>query len=274
MTISMFLIALLLQSVALSAVMAAAWLIQQRTGNSGWVDAVWTFGLGLIGGAAALVPLHLEDLAARQVIVSGLLFVWSLRLGMHIASRTAAITDDPRYAELIRGWGADAPRQMFWLLQKQALVTIPLAMSVLLAAHNPAPEVRPQDWLAVIILVTAIGGEAIADGQLRRFRTDPANEGKVCDAGLWLWSRHPNYFFEWLGWVAYPIIALDLSGEYSIGWLAIAGPACMYWLLAHVSGIPPLEEHMLRSRGDAYRAYQAKTSVFFPLPPRCQGAQS
>jgi steroid 5-alpha reductase family enzyme len=261
-------VAVFLQAVALSAIMAGAWAIQQRTGNSGWVDMVWTFGLGFVGSVAALAPLHSEDVLLRQFIVAGLLMVWSLRLGLHIARRTAGITDDPRYAELIRGWGVDARRQMFWLLQKQALVTVPLAMSVLLAAHSPAPELRVQDWLGMTILVVAIAGEAVADRQLRRFRANPANRSKVCDAGLWRWSRHPNYFFEWLGWLAYPVIAIDPSGGYSVGWLAIAGPACMYWLLAHVSGVPPLEAHMLRSRGDAYRAYQARTRAFFPAPPR------
>ena len=268
MTSLTFIAALLLMSAALSAAMSAAWLVQQKTGNSGWVDTVWTFSLGAIGAAAALAPLgSLPWPAQRQIIVALFLAIWSLRLGVHIASRTAGITDDPRYAELIRQWGPDSRRQMFWLLQKQALVSIPLAVSVFLAAHNPIPELRLQDLLAIAVLGVAIAGEAIADRQLRNFRTNPANRGRVCDIGLWSWSRHPNYFFEWLGWVAYPMLAIDFAGSYPWGWLALAGPCCMYWLLAHVSGIPPLEEHMLRSRGAAYRAYQARTSAFFPAPP-------
>jgi steroid 5-alpha reductase family enzyme len=161
---------------------------------------------------------------------------------------------------------------MFWLLQKQAIVSIPLAASIFLAAHNPAAELRLQDWLGVIVLLLAIAGEAVADHQLRRFRSDPGNRRKVCDVGLWRWSRHPNYFFEWAGWISYPLIAIDLAGEYTLGWLAVAGPVCMYWLLRHVSGVPPLEEHMLRSRGDVYRSYQARTNVFFPVPPKLLNA--
>lgn len=268
MSASTFLSAVLLQAMALSAIMAGAWVVQQRTGNSGWVDTIWTFGLGLVVIVAALASLGSTDAGARQFVVAGLIAVWSLRLGIHIAGRSAGITDDPRYAELIRGWGADARRQMFWLLQKQALVTIPLAASGLLAAHNPAVDVRLQDWLGVAVLLLAIAGEALADHQLRRFRAEPANRGRVCDVGLWAWSRHPNYFFEWLGWVSYPLIAVDLAGGYPMGWLAITGPVCMYWLLRHVSGVPPLEEHMLRSRGDAYRRYQERTAVFFPARPR------
>lgn len=268
MTLSVLVVAVAVQSAALSVIMAGAWVVQQRTGNSGWVDTVWTFGLGLVGAAAALWTFASQDAHFRQFIVAGLLTVWALRLGLHIATRTAGISDDPRYAELIRGWGADARRQMLWLLQKQALVTIPLAMSILLAAHNPQQGWRAQDWLGISILFIAIAGEAVADRHLKQFRSNPAHRGQVCDVGLWRWSRHPNYFFEWLGWLAYPAIAIDLSGGYAVGWLALAGPICMYWLLAYVSGVPPLEAHMLRSRGDAYRAYQARTSAFFPAPPR------
>ena len=107
-----------------------------------------------------------------------------------------------------------------------------------------------------------------ADRQLKAVRADPDSRGKVCTAGLWGLSRHPNYFFEWLGWVAYPVIAISLAGDWSLGWLSLIGPVLMYWLLVHVSGIPPLEVHMLKSRGEAFKRYMARTSAFFPLPPR------
>jgi len=99
---------------------------------------------------------------------------------------------------------------------------------------------------------------------LERFRRNPANRGRVCDTGLWGRSRHPNYFFEVLGWFAYVAIAIEPAGGYGIGWAAFAGPALMYWLLVYVSGVPPLEAHMLRARGDAFRAYQARVNVFWP----------
>ena len=112
----------------------------------------------------------------------------------------------------------------------------------------------------------AFAGEALADSQLKSFRMNPANKGKVCDIGLWRWSRHPNYFFEWFGWVSYPVIAL--SFDYPWGFATLLAPLFMFWILRYVTGVPPLEEQMLKSRGDAYRAYQAQTSVFFPLPPK------
>jgi steroid 5-alpha reductase family enzyme len=95
----------------------------------------------------------------------------------------------------------------------------------------------------------------------------------VCDVGLWRWSRHPNYFFEWFGWLAYPVIGLSmdpLSYPFSYPWglATLLGPVFMYWILVYVTGIPPLEEQMLRSRGDRYRDYQSRTSAFFPLPPQ------
>jgi len=269
MTVSWLLTMVVAVSVALSLVMTGAWLFWRQSRNSGWVDATWTFGLGAVGALGALAPAVVSGpLTARQILIAVLVVCWSLRLGIHIAGRTARITDDPRYAKLIADWGADAPRQMFWLTQKQALVSIPLALSVLLAANNPEPALRLQDWAGAALLLAGIGGEALSDFQLRRFRAASAKTDRVCDVGLWRWSRHPNYFFEWFGWLAYPLFAIDIGGGYPWGWIALCGPLCMYWLLVHVSGIPPLEAHMLEKRGEAFRAYQARTNAFFPAPPR------
>ena len=260
-----YLAALVLIAVSLSILMAGAWLVQQRSGNSGWVDTIWTFALGLVGAAAALWPIDGAAPNARQWLVAALVALWSLRLGLHIAIRTAGITDDPRYAAFAREWGLDAPWRMFVFLQNQALGTIPLAFAIFVAARVPLDALRLQDYLGALILLTGIAGEALADAELKRFRQDPANRGRVCDAGLWRWSRHPNYFFEWFGWLAYPVIGLSL--DYPWGLATLLAPVFMYWILVHVTGIPPLEEQMLRSRGDRYRDYQLRTSRFFPLPP-------
>jgi len=252
-------------ALSLSLLMSLAWIVQQRTGNSGWVDAIWTYSVGLISAIAAAWPLG-DALPARQLLVVGLILLWSLRLGTHIALRSLGAADDPRYASYAREWGPAAPRRMFAFLQAQALVSVPLAFAVFVAAHAPQSALRTQDYAGAAMALAAIAGEAVADEQLRRFKSHPANVGRVCDIGLWRWSRHPNYFFEWLGWLAYPVIAL--SPEYPWGWASLAAPAVMYWILVHVSGIPPLEAQMIRSRGERYRAYQAKTSAFFPLPPQ------
>jgi steroid 5-alpha reductase family enzyme len=257
-------------ALSLSLLMAGAWMVRERTGNSGWVDTIWTFSLGLVGAASALWPVAGPAPNARQWLVAALVAIWSLRLGLHIAVRTSGITDDPRYAAFAREWGVDSPRKMFAFLQNQGFGSIPLVFSIFVAAHFPSDLLRPQDYLAALILFVGIAGEALADAQLKRFRERPENRGRVCDVGLWRWSRHPNYFFEWLGWVAYPVIAI--SPEYPLfypwGWATLLAPAFMYWILVHVTGIPPLEQQMLRSRGERYRDYQSRTSIFFPLPPR------
>jgi steroid 5-alpha reductase family enzyme len=257
--------ALFFITLSLCLLMAGAWIIQQRTGNSGWVDTIWTFSLGLVGVGSALWPVDGATPNARQWLVAALVAIWAVRLGSHIASRSKGITDDPRYAAYAQAWGTDAPRKMFFFLQNQALGSIPLAFAIFLAARFPDPTLRLQDFLGVAILAAAIAGEGIADAQLKAFRQNPANKGQVCDVGLWRWSRHPNYFFEWFGWLAYPVIALSFA--YPWGFATLLAPLFMYWILVHVTGVPPLEEQMLRSRGERYRAYQARTSKFFPLPP-------
>jgi steroid 5-alpha reductase family enzyme len=163
---------------------------------------------------------------------------------------------------------------MFWFLQSQAAVGIVLAISAALAAQNPNPALRVQDIVGLLVLAAAVVGEAVADAQLRRFKATTQDQNSVCDIGLWRWSRHPNYFFEWLAWVAYPVIAIDFSGYNPFGWLAVLAPACMYWVLVHVSGIPPLESHMLRTRGERFRAYQLRTRPFLPFPIFRQSKQS
>jgi len=260
-----YLEALLAIAVSLSILMAFAWVVQQKSGNSGWVDTIWTFSVGLVGAGSALWPAGGEAPNARQWLVAALVAIWSLRLGSHIAIRTAGITDDPRYAAFAKEWGVESPRRMFVFLQNQAFGSIPLVFSIFVAARFPLASLRWQDILGAVILLVGIAGEALADAQLKRFRENPVNKGRVCDVGLWRWSRHPNYFFEWFCWLAYPVIGL--SPDYSWGLATLLAPLFMYWILVYVTGVPPLEEQMLRSRGERYRDYQSRTSKFFPLPP-------
>lgn len=252
----------------LSGVMAVAWAIAIKSGRSGWIDVIWSFALGGAGFAAALMPLgDASDLAARQWLVAAMAVLWALRLGGHILMRTLGGGDDPRYAHLRKEWGDAAPRRLFWFLQIQAAAAFLLTLSIAAAAHNPGSELGLSDLFGVALLVVAVVGEGLADRQLKQFRSNPANKSEVCDVGLWAISRHPNYFFQWLGWVAYAVIAVEFTGDYPWGWAALAGPAFMYWLLVYASGIPPLEEHMLRSRGDKFRAYQERVNAFWPGPP-------
>ncbi|MDP3314977.1 MAG: DUF1295 domain-containing protein [Devosia sp.] len=241
--------------------MALAWWIAITSGRSGWADTFWSFTVGIAGVAAALWPLG--ELTSRNWLVAAIVAFWSLRLGLHIARRTLRGGDDPRYAELKRGWGDQYRPQLLLFLEIQAAVALVLAVAVMAAASNPAP-LGLADGLGVLIAIVAIAGETVADGQLSRFAHNPANRGKVCDTGLWGWSRHPNYFFEALYWLALFPIGIG----HGWGWLALLAPVMMFVLLRYVSGVPPLEQHMLRSRGDAFAAYQQRVPPFFPRPPR------
>ena len=255
-------------------IMALVWAITLRPGRSGWIDVVWSLATGIAGCLAALVPLgHPGAGSHRPGLVAALVLGWGLRLGLHIASRTTSGHDDPRYAALRAEWGAHFATRSFWFLQIQALAAMFLAAVAALAAHNPGDGMpiggwRVQDATGVALMLLGIGGEALADCQLQKFRREPANSGQVCDRGLWGLSRHPNYFCEWLVWAGVAVMAIDLAGDYPAGWLALAGPLLMYGLLVHASGIPPLEAHMLRSREEVFRAYQARVNAFWPGWPR------
>ena len=174
--------------------------------------------------------------------------------------------EDARYAELRKEWGGAFQRNMFGVLIVQAPATALLSISVLLAARDPHPGLRFVDIVGVAILALAIAGEHLADRQMKAFKADEANKGKVCDAGLWAWTRHPNYLFEFVGWIAYPVIAIDVAHPWT--WLSLVAPLVMFGILRFATGVPPLEAAMVKSKGDAYRRYQAQVSVFLPRPPK------
>jgi steroid 5-alpha reductase family enzyme len=252
---------------AMTVVMVAAWAFGLARRNGGWTDVFWTFGSGATLAAAALFPLEAGAMPQpRQWLVAGLVALWALRLGSYIGGRVSKHPEDPRYAKFRQDWGAKFSRRMLFVTLPQAPASALLALSVVIAARTPGAELALRDVLGVAILMIAIGGEAVADAQMKLFKAQAANKGKVADVGLWGWSRHPNYFFEWLGWLAYPVIGLDPAHPFT--WLSLSAPVVMFLLLTRVSGIPPLEEAQLLSKGEAYRAYQARVSAFFPFPPK------
>jgi len=252
---------------AMTGVMLCAWAYGLARHNGGWTDVFWTFGSGMTLALAALFPPAQGGApSARQWLVAGLVALWALRLGTYLAPRVASHPEDPRYARFRQEWGKDYARNMLFVTLPQAPATALLAISVLVAAHAPGAALTLRDVLGVAVLLMALGGEATADAQMKLFKAQQANRGKVADVGLWGWSRHPNYFFQWLGWLAYPVIAFDPARPFT--WLSLTAAAVMFLLLTRVSGVPPLEAAQLRSKGEAYRRYQQRVSAFFPLPPK------
>jgi steroid 5-alpha reductase family enzyme len=244
-------------------VMGGVWQLSRRLRNAGIVDVAWSLNFTLLAVVFAVVG---EGDRARRWAVAAGAAVWSLRLGLHLWARVAREhpREDGRYAALREKWGASAEGRMFVFFQLQGLLNVVLAVPFLLACQDPRPLGQAADLVAGALLLAAVAGETVADRQLDRFKADPARRGEVCRVGLWSWSRHPNYFFEWLAWCAWAVLAWPAP----FGPLALTAPALMLFFLLRVTGIPATESHAARSRGEAYRRYQREVSAFVPLPPR------
>lgn len=241
---------------------AALWAWQQRHRDAGIVDVGWAAGLG---GLAVYYALAGEGAPERRLLVGLLGGAWGARLALHLLfDRVLGKPEDGRYQALRAGWGRRAPLAFFIFFQAQAALDVLLSVPFLLAAQHRAPGLGPLEWAGAALWLVALAGEALADRQLAAWRADPAHRGRTCRAGLWRWSRHPNYFCEWLIWCAYALIALPAPH----GWLALGAPALILFFLFRVTGIPATEAQALRSRGEDYRRYQRETSVFVPWFPR------
>ena len=127
----------------------------------------------------------------------------------------------------------------------------------------------PLGWLELAglgLAFLALCGEALADWQMQRFKA--ASKEKVCQAGLWRYSRHPNYFFESLVWWGFFLAALGSP----LGGISLIAPLLMLYFLFKVTGIPLTEEFALKTKGEAYREYQRTTSAFVPWFRSCPPA--
>ena len=239
--------------------MALGWRWQRRHENAGIVDVLWSVGLG---SAAVLAALLGRGAAAPRLLVGVCGALWGLRLARHLWQRVRGEREDGRYRALREHWGGDQ-RKIFALFQFQALLVPLFSVPFVIAAGNST--VQPLWLLAgMVVWCLSVRGESLADAQLARFRADPGNHGRTCRNGLWRYSRHPNYFFEWLHWFAYAAFAVGAPH----GWIALSGPLVMYLFLRFVSGIPYTEAQALRTRGEDYRDYQRSTPMLFPWRPR------
>jgi steroid 5-alpha reductase family enzyme len=244
--------------------MFGLWLIQLKHHNASLADAGWCAGLI---GAFMWYALMVEGDPARRILVALMISLYGLRLGIYILfDRVLGKQEDPRYRSVRRRWGRQEPAFMLAYFQLQAVAITVFSLPPLLVMQNQRPGFSLWELLGVILWAVAVTGEAIADRQLAVFRRRPWNKDRVCRTGLWRYSRHPNYFFEWLHWWSYVVMALALpAGNW---WATLIGPLVMGWALLKVTGIPLAESRALESRGDDYRVYQQTTSAFIPWPPR------
>lgn len=242
-----------------SLVMHAAWLLQKRTRNAGLVDVLWAGGIGV---SAVVLAVGLDGWEPRRLLVGALGLLWSARLSWHLWTRFRGEAEDGRYADLRSEWGERFERNLMVFHQVQAAWIVMFASAFWAGMSSSVETWLWTDLCGLALALVAMLGEGVADRQLARWRRDQANRGKTCRAGLWRYSRHPNYFFEWTYWLSMPVIALP----HEHGWLACLTPALLFFLITKVTGIPPTEERSLRSRGEDYRAYQRTTNAFFPGP--------
>lgn len=240
-----------------------AYLLSRRIDNYGVVDVVWS---GAFAPLAIAYALTAPGAPFRRLTVALLASAWSLRLASHLCQRVARAhpEEDGRYQQLRKEWKGNFARKMAGFFQMQGVSVVILSIPFLLAVRNPSPTWHPLEIAGVALWLISLLGESLADAQLAGFKKNPANRGKVCDLGLWRYSRHPNYFFEWLIWVAFALFALASPW----GALAVICPVIMYYLLTRVTGIRYTEEQLARSKGAPYRDYQRRTSAFFPWPPK------
>ena len=238
-----------------------AWLLQLRTRNAGLVDPIWAFTLGFIAVVYAVAGSAPD---ATRLAVGLMGAAWGLRLGVHLWLRNAGKPEDFRYAQYRAQWGAQADRNMFGFFQFQNVFTLMLSASAFMPAvfrENDPPLANFA--LAALLLAVAVAGEGLADRQMERFRANPANRGRVCRQGLWNYSRHPNYFFECVHWLAY----VPLAAGAPWGWAALAAPLVMATLLTRLSGVPLLEEDLIKRKPE-YADYIRTTNALIPWPPK------
>jgi steroid 5-alpha reductase family enzyme len=243
----------------LALMMFFIWLVYLRTNNAGFVDVGWSLGLPIL---AVLYALGAEGAAQspRMWLLTGMVVVWGVRLGGHLLSRILREPEDGRYREIRRNWQHNLKLKFLLFFEFQAILDVVLSIPFLLVALDHAQPLSVFEYAGVFLWMVAVVGESIADAQLVAFKRDPQNRGKVCQYGLWNFSRHPNYFFEWFVWIAWAVYAWPSRH----GWLAWLSPVLMIFFLYRVTGIPATEAQSLRSRGELYRRYQQTTSAFVP----------
>lgn len=254
----------LLDSIAIAALvmfvtMSIVSFLSQRLKNAGIVDVAWSFSFGLL----CLVFAYIDNgYFPRKALILAVTLSWSIRLGVYLVLRLIGEHphEDRRYHALRENWGTRAEIMFFLLFQLQGFLIVILSVPFAVACADPTEFIRTTEWIALGICVLGLAGEIIADAQLQHFKRNPANKDRTCSYGLWNYSRHPNYFFEWIIWCGFFVFVAASPG----GWLSFYCPILMLFLLTKVSGVSLAEEHAVKNKGEEYIRYQKNTSAFVP----------
>lgn len=243
----------------LAAFMTVIWTIARTIKNNSIVDVFWAFNFAII---AAIIYTVANGFYDRKLLVCSLALLWSLRLGTYLTIRVGSHikVEEGRYKQLREEWASNLHFKFFMFFQMQGLSNVFLAIPYFIIALNPAPQLSILEYIGATMWLLSIIGEGMSDFQLARFKKNPANKGKVCSAGLWNYSRHPNYFFQLMIWVS--VFVFAITSPY--GWLSIVCPLSIGFLIFKVTGIPMTEEQAVRSKGELYKEYQRTTSSFVP----------
>jgi steroid 5-alpha reductase family enzyme len=245
---------------AVFAYMTAVFLAALVKKNNSIVDVAWGPGFILV----ALVTLFLEPgVLARQVLVGGLVAVWGLRLAVHIFLRNWGRGEDFRYAKWRREWGRwFVPRSFLQVFMLQGVFMLMISSPILLVNRSTERGLTLFDALGSVVWLVGFFFEAVGDYQLKKFKEKPESRGKIMMSGLWMYTRHPNYFGEAALWWGIWLLALSVPG----GWAGIISPLTIGFLLLKVSGVTMLEKKY--AGNEEFAAYARRTSSFFPLLPK------
>jgi steroid 5-alpha reductase family enzyme len=246
--------------------MFALWLIHLLIHNAAIVDVGWAAGLGILAlYYAAAAPGY----PARKWVIASMAGFWGLRLAAYLLlTRIVGHREEGRYIQLRKEWKNNLALRFLFFFEFQALLVAILSLPFLASCLDArGPLGFPEKFAAGLWLVSLVG-EAVADQQLNAFKKKPENQGKTYRRGLWKYSRHPNYFFDWMVWVAYAVFALGSP----LGWLGLISPVLILYFLLSATGISATEAQALRTRGNEYRAYQRATSAFVPWFPKKEQA--
>jgi steroid 5-alpha reductase family enzyme len=252
----------LINLLAAALVMTAAWVVHLILGKASVVDSFWGPGFAVI----AWVSLYSgQGDPSRKWMIAVLVTIWALRLAWHVTRRNWGEPEDHRYADM-RAKYPDKfwVRSLFTVFLLQAAIMWVVSLPVQLGMHAPSP-LGLGFWAGIGLMLWFFGffWEAVGDEQLRRFKSDPENKGKVFDKGLWRYTRHPNYFGEMVMWWAIFLIAAGAPGA---GWSAI-GPLLLTVLLLKVSGVS-LTDKKMSIRHPDFDDYKRRVSAFIPWPPK------